>query len=120
MSDPARSGRWEDNGLEHCPSGLFAADEAWLACAVLANAGCDHRTITFPGARVFSPHRVGDNSEGDRVTTSRRLAGHPLPTKSPPGSSTGMCLRLAAAFIAEGAAEYRARHHLALTKANRT
>ena len=27
----------KDNGLEHCPSGRFAANGAWLACAVLAH-----------------------------------------------------------------------------------
>lgn len=27
----------KDNGLEHCPSGSFAANGAWLACAVLAH-----------------------------------------------------------------------------------
>ncbi|MEZ5381607.1 MAG: IS1380 family transposase [Microthrixaceae bacterium] len=27
----------KDNGLQHCPSGSFAANGAWLACAVLAH-----------------------------------------------------------------------------------
>ena len=30
----------KDNGLEHCPSGSFAANGAWLACAVLAHNLC--------------------------------------------------------------------------------
>ena len=30
----------KDNGLEHCPSGNFAANGAWLACAVLAHNLC--------------------------------------------------------------------------------
>ncbi len=30
----------KDNGLEHCPSGSFAANGAWLACVVLAHNLC--------------------------------------------------------------------------------
>ena len=40
----------KDNGLEHCPSGLFAANGAWLACAVLAHNLCRWTgIIALPG-----------------------------------------------------------------------
>jgi hypothetical protein len=78
----------EGAGLEHCPSGQFFANAAWLACAVLA-----HNLIrwTVP---------LGDVHPNDQLTVARTIrtrfialpgrivnrSGHPtlrLPTRWP-------------------------------------
>lgn len=51
----------EGAGLEHCPSGRFFANAAWLACAVLA-----HNLIRWSA-------RLGDVHPGDRRTVARTV-----------------------------------------------
>jgi hypothetical protein len=48
-------------GLEHCPSGRFSANAAWLACAVLA-----HNLIRWSA-------RLGDIHPDDRLTVARTV-----------------------------------------------
>jgi hypothetical protein len=59
----------EGAGLEHCPSGRFFANAAWLACAVLA-----HNMIRWTA-------RLGDVHPDDQLTVARtirsRLLGLP-------------------------------------------
>ena len=54
----------KDNGLEHCPSGSFAANGAWLACAVLAHNLCRWAGIIA----LDGPIRTG------RTTRNRLIA----------------------------------------------
>ena len=51
----------EGAGLEHCPSGRFFANAAWLACAVLA-----HNLIRWSA-------RLGDVHPDDQLTVARTL-----------------------------------------------
>jgi PII-like signaling protein len=51
----------EGAGLEHCPSGRFFANAAWLACAVLA-----HNLIRWSA-------RLGDVHPGDQLTVARSV-----------------------------------------------
>lgn len=51
----------EGAGLEHCPSGRFFANAAWLACAVLA-----HNLIRWTA-------RLGDVHPGDQLTVARTI-----------------------------------------------
>ena len=51
----------EGSGLEHCPSGRFFANAAWLACAVLA-----HNLIRWSA-------RLGDVHPDDQRTVARTL-----------------------------------------------
>jgi hypothetical protein len=51
----------EGAGLEHCPSGRFFANAAWLACAVLA-----HNLIRWSA-------RLGDVHPGDQLTVARTV-----------------------------------------------
>jgi hypothetical protein len=51
----------EGAGLEHCPSGRFFANAAWLACAVLA-----HNTIRWTV-------RFGDIHPDDQLTVTRTI-----------------------------------------------
>ncbi len=51
----------EGAGLEHCPSGHFFANAAWLACAVLA-----HDLIRWSA-------RLGDVHPGDQLTVARSV-----------------------------------------------
>jgi len=51
----------EGAGLEHCPSGHFFANAAWLACAVLA-----HNLIRWSA-------RLGDVHPGDQLTVARSV-----------------------------------------------
>jgi Transposase DDE domain group 1 len=48
-------------GLEHCPSGKFVANAAWLACAVLA-----HNLIRWTA-------RLGDVHPNDQLTVARTI-----------------------------------------------
>jgi Transposase DDE domain group 1 len=51
----------EGAGLEHCPSGRFFANAAWLACAVLA-----HNLIRWTD-------RLGGTRHGDQLTVARTV-----------------------------------------------
>jgi hypothetical protein len=51
----------EGAGLEHCPSGHFSANGAWLACAVLA-----HNLIRWSA-------RLGDIHPDDQLTVARTV-----------------------------------------------
>jgi DDE family transposase len=51
----------EGAGLEHCPSGRFFANAAWLACAVLA-----HNVVRWTA-------RLGEVHPGDELTVARTL-----------------------------------------------
>lgn len=51
----------EGAGLEHCPSGRFFANAAWLACGVLA-----HNLLRWTA-------RLGDLQPDDRLTVARTL-----------------------------------------------
>ena len=51
----------EGAGLEHCPSGRFFANAAWLACAVLA-----HNLIRWSA-------RLGDVHPDDQLTVARTV-----------------------------------------------
>lgn len=51
----------EGAGLEHCPSGRFFANAAWLACAVLA-----HDLVRWSA-------RLGDIHSDDRLTVARTV-----------------------------------------------
>jgi hypothetical protein len=51
----------EGAGLEHCPSGRFFANAAWLACAVLA-----HNLIRWTA-------RLGDVHPDDQLTVARTI-----------------------------------------------
>ena len=51
----------EGAGLEHCPSGHFWANAAWLACAVLA-----HNLIRWTA-------RLGDLHPDDQLTVARTI-----------------------------------------------
>ncbi len=56
----------EGAGLEHCPSGRFFANAAWLACAVLAH------NLTRWSARLGGLH------PGDQLTVTRTIRSHVL------------------------------------------
>ena len=51
----------EGAGLEHCPSGRFFANAAWLACAVLA-----HNLIRWTA-------RLGDVHPAEQLTVARTI-----------------------------------------------
>ena len=51
----------EGAGLEHCPSGRFFANAAWLACAVLA-----HNLIRWTA-------RLGEVHPADQLTVTRTI-----------------------------------------------
>jgi hypothetical protein len=51
----------EGAGLEHCPSGRFFANAAWLACAVLA-----HNTVRWTT-------QLGGTRHGDELTVARTV-----------------------------------------------
>jgi hypothetical protein len=53
-------------GLEHCPSGRFFANAAWLACAVLA-----HNLIRWTD-------QLGGTRHGDQLTVARTVRTHLL------------------------------------------
>ena len=65
----------EGAGLEHCPSGRFFANAAWLGCAVLA-----HNLIRWTA-------RLGDVHPDEQLTVTR-TDPHPACSSSPAGSST--------------------------------
>jgi hypothetical protein len=56
----------EGAGLEHCPSGKFFANAAWLACAVLA-----HNLVRWTA-------RLGDLHPQDQLTVARTVRSHVL------------------------------------------